>query len=307
MANELNLRSTATGETIYATIRAFAGTMWNGSTLEALTVANWGNYDIAMTETPASSYYYVATWPASLTTAGWYYVDVYRQAGASPDISDSLIASLLVYWDGTTASPQATDASASAVASVTAGVSLADDAITSAKFDETTAFPLKSADAGATTILRQTGQGPYWTGGMRVDGGLAVYDGIAINDGSGDTGDLTIQGQLYAGAVDVTGAVNIGEYVALGDDTDSLVLKGAITQRPDGMHPLTERYLLEQPETDMTPTELLRLILAVVAGETDVPDENTVAFKRADGETVAVTVAHDTEGKRTTITYGTLT
>lgn len=40
------------------------------------------------------------------------------------------------------------------VASVTAGVSLADDAITAAKFDESTAFPLKSADTGATAIAR---------------------------------------------------------------------------------------------------------------------------------------------------------
>ncbi len=46
------------------------------------------------------------------------------------------------------------DASASAVASVTAGVSLADDAITSAKFDESTAFPLASADTGATAVAR---------------------------------------------------------------------------------------------------------------------------------------------------------
>ena len=34
------------------------------------------------------------------------------------------------------------------------GVTLADDAITAAKFDESTAFPLKSADSGATAIAR---------------------------------------------------------------------------------------------------------------------------------------------------------
>jgi hypothetical protein len=39
-------------------------------------------------------------------------------------------------------------------ASVTAGVTLADDAITAAKFDESTAFPLKSADTGATAVAR---------------------------------------------------------------------------------------------------------------------------------------------------------
>lgn len=41
-----------------------------------------------------------------------------------------------------------------AVGSVTAGVTLANDAITAAKFDETTAFPLKSDDSGATQVAR---------------------------------------------------------------------------------------------------------------------------------------------------------
>lgn len=41
-----------------------------------------------------------------------------------------------------------------AVGSVTAGVSLANDAITAAKFDESTAFPVKSADTGATILAR---------------------------------------------------------------------------------------------------------------------------------------------------------
>ena len=39
-------------------------------------------------------------------------------------------------------------------ASVTAGVGLADDAITAAKFDESTAYPVKSADSGSTAIAR---------------------------------------------------------------------------------------------------------------------------------------------------------
>ena len=47
-----------------------------------------------------------------------------------------------------------------AVGSVTAGVTLADDAITAAKYDESTAFPLKSADTGATAVAR-TGADSY--------------------------------------------------------------------------------------------------------------------------------------------------
>lgn len=41
-----------------------------------------------------------------------------------------------------------------AVTNVTNGVTLADDAITASKFDESTAFPLKSADTGATAVAR---------------------------------------------------------------------------------------------------------------------------------------------------------
>jgi len=40
-----------------------------------------------------------------------------------------------------------------------AGFGLADDAITSAKFDETTAYPLKSADTGATAVARTGADG----------------------------------------------------------------------------------------------------------------------------------------------------
>lgn len=45
------------------------------------------------------------------------------------------------------------------VASVTAGVTLADDAITASKFDESTAFPVKAADAGATYLARTGADG----------------------------------------------------------------------------------------------------------------------------------------------------
>jgi len=64
---------------------------------EDLTVANWATYVITMTETPASSYGYVGTWPAGLTTVGWYIVDVYDGA----TIAGTLAGTLLGYWDGT--------------------------------------------------------------------------------------------------------------------------------------------------------------------------------------------------------------
>jgi hypothetical protein len=105
MSSELSWRHSATGKTVYATIRSAVRTYWNGAALEALTVANWADYDVALAETPASSYFYVGTWPVGLTTAGWYWVDLYEQAAGSPAIGDTLIGGLIVYWDGSAANP----------------------------------------------------------------------------------------------------------------------------------------------------------------------------------------------------------
>ena len=111
MANEVSWRHTATGKTVYVTIRSAARQMWYTVTpeLEALTVAHWADYDVALTESPADSYFYVGTWPAGLATAGWYWVDVYEQAAASPAIDDTIIGLIVGYWNGTTLSPWAAD------------------------------------------------------------------------------------------------------------------------------------------------------------------------------------------------------
>ena len=71
----------------------------------------------------------------------------------APDNDDTFI----VYLPEGAQMPAMTGATLTAipaVASVTNGVTLADDAITAAKFDESTAFPLKSADTGSTAVAR---------------------------------------------------------------------------------------------------------------------------------------------------------
>lgn len=113
MASELSWRETVTGNTDYATIRSAARQMWStaGSpALENLTVANWANYAISLSESPASSYFYVGNWPAGLTTAGWYWVDVYKQVGGSPAISDTFLGTLIGWWNGTVFTPWSGDA-----------------------------------------------------------------------------------------------------------------------------------------------------------------------------------------------------
>lgn len=72
------------------------------------------------------------------------------------------------------------------VTTVTNGVSLADDAITASKFDESTAFPLKSADTGATTVARAGGTGT--TALTDVTGQLAsIQSDISTIDGIVDS------------------------------------------------------------------------------------------------------------------------
>jgi hypothetical protein len=70
---------------------------------------------------------------------------------------------------------------AGSVASVTAGVTLANDAITAAKFDESTAFPLKSADTGATAVARTGADGDTLeTLSDQLDGAALETTALAI-------------------------------------------------------------------------------------------------------------------------------
>ena len=68
------------------------------------------NYAIAMTESPAGSYLYAGTFPAIAgnMTAGWYWVDAFAQAGASPAIGDTMVATLLGWWTGRRSNPMPT-------------------------------------------------------------------------------------------------------------------------------------------------------------------------------------------------------
>jgi len=124
MANELAHRYSLTGRTLYATIRSVARTYWNTSgtpALETLTVANWANYAVALTETPSASYFYVGTWPAGLTTVGWYWIDIYERIGGTAAISDTLVATYYGYWDGTTLQPNASDLQTIKTQAITCG------------------------------------------------------------------------------------------------------------------------------------------------------------------------------------------
>lgn len=111
MAGEIQYRGTETGVTLYATIRSKTGTQWNTAgtpNFEAVTAANWADYDVALAET-TGNYFYVGTFPAIAgnMVAGWYWVDVFKRAGGTPAITDALQGTIIGYWDGTNLLPWA--------------------------------------------------------------------------------------------------------------------------------------------------------------------------------------------------------
>ena len=100
MANEINIRHSATGVVLYAVVLNEAGQYWNGSVFGTLVVANWGDYDIPLTETPASSYHYFEDFPAA-AAAGKYRILFFQRATGSPLISDPIVGiSELFAWTG---------------------------------------------------------------------------------------------------------------------------------------------------------------------------------------------------------------
>lgn len=98
MANEIDYRHSATGSTLYM-VRKKGGQVWNGTTLVTMVVADWVSYAGTLTETPASSYRYLGSL-TGLPSGDWV-IEIYLQAGASPAITDSILASGDTTWDGT--------------------------------------------------------------------------------------------------------------------------------------------------------------------------------------------------------------
>ena len=134
MSNEFQHRSDATGDTLYVTIRNLARQYWSQAgytpAFESFAVANWADYAIALTETPAGGYFYVGDWPTGLTTRGWYLMEVFKQAGVSPDISDTLVGKYASYWNGVALVPESLTIRVTVAATANNGDVLPDVAVT---------------------------------------------------------------------------------------------------------------------------------------------------------------------------------
>jgi hypothetical protein len=107
MANELTYRHNATAKTVYVAICDSTHRYWNTSedAFEVLVVANWSDYVVPLLEAPSGGYLYVGDWPSGLSNKAWYLKELYEQQGASPAIGDTLVGSVVSYWNGSSLVP----------------------------------------------------------------------------------------------------------------------------------------------------------------------------------------------------------
>lgn len=98
MAGYIEVFGNLSGLSLYAIIRKQTQ-LWNGTTFETYNSANWGNYDIPLSEQGVTSYYF-ATFPAAITTVAKYTVCIHQQVGGSPDPSDPPFGPSTIPWDG---------------------------------------------------------------------------------------------------------------------------------------------------------------------------------------------------------------
>jgi len=106
MANEIQIIHDDAAETVYAIVRDMSGEFLAGATSETFAVGNWATYEIALSEVDAAASGNVALqgdFPA--IESGFYWLDFYIHAGASPAQTDAHLKSILFHWDGTSLVP----------------------------------------------------------------------------------------------------------------------------------------------------------------------------------------------------------
>lgn len=103
MPNEIQWTYT-TGQSGYALLRSSSGTIWNGSSFESYTPANYATYRIPGSEQGSGGCYF-ADFPTGITTPGIYNVVVKQQITGSGAQSDFSIACGEIFWNGSAVIP----------------------------------------------------------------------------------------------------------------------------------------------------------------------------------------------------------
>lgn len=98
MANELQA-GYLTGETLYVSVLSGALRWHTGDeAFEAYNAAHWTSYDVALTEQGTSGSYF-GDFPTAIPS-GTYSLELRRQMGDSPAVTDPILASETLAWDG---------------------------------------------------------------------------------------------------------------------------------------------------------------------------------------------------------------
>lgn len=135
MANELTI-DYPTGATLYAYVLDATGQVWNGVAFEAPQNANWGNYDIALTEAGTTGVYR-GNMPA--VAAGLYSFVVRLQAGGAPAVGDASVGTGQGVWNGSAFVPFVPSAGA--------------NEFTYTVTDSVTGLPIEGVDVWCTTDI----------------------------------------------------------------------------------------------------------------------------------------------------------
>ena len=189
-------------------------------------------------------------------------------------------------------------------AAVGSAMTLADDAITAAKFDESTAFPLKSADTGATAVARTgadsdtletlSGEIAAVTAPTAAAVADAVWDeavadhagvgstgaALAAAGGSGDPWATALPGAYGAGTAGKIVGDNLNATVSSRSSHDAAAVKTAIEAA--GSH-----LALIKAKTDNLPTD--------PADDSDIDTQLATIAGYLDTEIAAILAAVDTE------------
>ena len=193
MAGEIVFPGGITGLTLYAHVRTYAATIWNGSSFESYNASNWANYDVSLAEQGASQVY-VGTFPGSIS-AGGYHVTIHRQAGGSVAETDLVIGSGGLEWTGSAVLPAYNTAADTVDVGKISGDSTAADnleamleglqtgAVDNANFSPTTT--IFETDLTEASDDHYNNQAVLWRSGSNV--GLTFF----ITDTVGKTGGMT--------------------------------------------------------------------------------------------------------------------
>ena len=195
------------------------------------------------------------------------------------------------------------------------GVTLADDAITASKFDESTAFPVKSADTGATAIARVGADSDTLeTLSDQIDGAALEATLTAIK-GAGWTTETLVVIKALVDAIKVKTDLIPASPAQAGEYTAAIAAVQADLDNPDqykaDVSAITgaslsaagiDAILDEVVVGSYTMRQLLKVMAAALAGKATGGGTTAVTFRGVDDTSDVIVATVDANGNRSAVT-----